>query len=245
MLDEAALYGRYTLGNLLRAVSRPWRQWSVSPDIVTTIFGCTFGDSGWHHIRCTLREYDADRALPARNSTLWKFLSRFCPASISVLAGVADERPLPLFEYPWGNFSGAYETGKKDPLRSRFCGPSEPSFIQQEFDRTIALYESMQRTGYRPTTYPNSHIGGTWLLAEDGSRRFVVMQGNHRMAILAHLGLRSIDVRSIAQARSVVRERDLVSWEHVRSGRCSRRHARSVFRYFFENAGWQVARMVG
>jgi hypothetical protein len=107
------------------------------------------------------------------------------------------------------------------------------------------LYESIQRTGYQPLTYPNSYVGGTWLVAEDGSRRFVVMQGNHRMAILAHLGAKQIEVRTIAQARATVRERDLDSWKHVRSGLCSRQHARRVFRYFFDNTGWQVAKALG
>lgn len=245
MLEDAIPRARHAVGSLLRFASRPWRQWTIAPDTATTLFGCSFGDAGWHHIRRTLQEYDSDPSLKVRDSTMWRYLSDFRPDSISSLAGVSGESPLPLFEYPWGTFSGSYVRGPKDPLKSRFCGPSEQAFIEEEFDRTLSLYASLRRTGYRPDTYPNAYIGGTWLVAEDGRRRFVVMQGNHRMAVLSHLGLRDIAVRNVRQARTAVRESELPQWEKVRRGECSAGHARRVFHYFFENTGWQVAQAIG
>jgi hypothetical protein len=78
----------------------------------------------------------------------------------------------------------------------------------------------------------------------DGRRRFVVMQGNHRMAILAHLGAMRIEVRTIPQALTRIREADLARWPLVATGRCSIDHARSVFRMFFSESGWHVAKLI-
>lgn len=244
MLDSPVARLRYAGGNAVRALSRPWRQRRIAPADATTLFGCSFGDGGWHHLRRTLAEFDADPSIDARDSSLGRFLSRFCPASISTLAGVSDEAPLELFVYPWGTFNDGSARSGKSPWTSRFCGPSTDEFIAQEFERTVRLYREMRGSGYQPTRFPNSHIGGTWLVAADGRRRFVVMQGNHRMAVLAHLGVGRLDVRTIRQALPQVREADIANWPLVASGRCSMDHARRVFELFFRETGWHVARLV-
>lgn len=235
----------YALGNCARFASSPWLQRSISPDTATTIFGCGFGAEGWHHLRRTLEEYDKDPAINPEVTPLWRFLKSFCPASISILAGVASEEPLPLFVYPWGTFNSGGVSRNKDPMMSRFCGPSSDSFVFEEYKRTIELYKSVSANGYRPYQYPNSFIGGTWLIAADGEKRFVVMQGNHRMAALAHLGYKAIPVRRIRQALPIVRETDLPSWHTVKNGRCSEAHARRVFKFFFEQNGRHVAAQIG
>lgn len=245
MLESTVARVRYALGNCARFASAPWRQKTIEPETATTIFGCSFGSTGWHHIRKTLEEYDRDAGIAPEATTLWKYLKNFTPASISELAGIAGEEPLPPFVYPWGSFNGGSEVSGKNAWTSRFCGPSTDAFVMEEFGRTIALYQTVRATGYRPYRYPNSFIGGTWMLAADGRRRFVVMQGNHRMAALAHLGQTSIAVRSMKQALKVVRESDIESWPLVASGRCSRTHARKVFQFFFDQSGWQVARLLG
>jgi len=243
MPDNWVARTRYYAGNGVRLVSSTWLQRTINPDIATTIFGCSFGDGGWHHLRQTLDEYDTNPVISPKVTTLWRFLRQFCPTSISGLAGVTNEEPLPLFIYPWGPFNpeGAV---RKESWRSRFCGPSTDSFIEEEFARTVRLYQAVRAEGYRPYRYPNSFIGGTWLVANNGDKRFVVMQGNHRMAALAHLGYSAIRVRRIRQALSFVFERDLPKWPLVLKGRCSEDHARRVFRFFFEQTGLHVASQV-
>ncbi len=245
MPDNTIARLRYSIGNGLRFLSRSWCQRAISPEDATTIFGCSFGDSGWHHIRRTLSEFNTDPSISPAQSTLGRYLERFCPSSISILAGVTEEEPLPLFVYPWGTFNNGGYYSSKDPRTSRFCGPSTSAFVDEEFRRTLHLYAEMQAQGYRPTQYPNSYIGGTWLEALDGRKRFVVMQGNHRMAILSHLGAKRIEVRTIPQALARVREADISRWPLVETGRCSIDHARSVFRMFFSESGWHLAKLVG
>jgi hypothetical protein len=241
MLDAPVARVRHALGNCARFVTSPWREQGVEPDMATTIFGCGFGESGWHHLRRTLQEIDRDPHVAPQATSLWRFLKHFTPGSISDLAGVRGEEPLPLFVYPWGAFNTAAGAAAKNPWTSRFCGPSTDEFIAEEFHRTVQLYQALRETGYRPYRYPNSFIGGTWLMANDGRRRFVVMQGNHRMAALAHLGAQVVAVRSIHQALPAVHESDLPRWPLVASGRCSPTHAREVFEFFFRHNGWHVA----
>ena len=241
MLKHTFSRARYTIGNCIRILNRPWMQSRISPQDATTIFGCTFGDDGWNHIRRTLQEIDNDPSISPLDTTLWQFLENFCPTSISILAGVTDEEPLPLFVYPWGTFNGGREFSDKDPWTSRFCGPSSKKFISDELTRTIQLYAQMRETGYQPTRYPNSYIVGTWLVAADGRRKFVVMQGNHRMGVLAHLKTTSVAVRTSKIALRTVREAELKRWPLVASGRCSPNHAKKVFDFFFEHTGWHVA----
>jgi hypothetical protein len=244
MLDHTVLRLRYMVGNGLRFLSRPWRQRAICPDDATTIFGCSFGGGGWHHIRRALAEFDADPSIAPAQSSLGRYLERFCPTSISSLAGVTGEEPLPLFVYPWGSFNDGASQSTKDARSSRFCGPSTAEFVDEEFRSTVRLYQEMQVHGYQPLHFPNSYIGGTWLEAMDGRRRFVVMQGNHRMAILAHLGVPLIKVRTIPQALARVKEKDIARWPLVVTGRCSTDHARRVFEMFFSEGGWHVAKLV-
>ena len=162
---------------------------------------------------------------------MWKFLKNFCPQSISTLAGIGSEDPLPLFVYPWSRS----DTTHKDPRNSRFCGPSTDSFVEDEYRRTLSLYEEIKSQGYTPRKYPHSMVSGTFLISSNGEKRFIVMQGNHRMAVLSHLGLSNVLVRANFRHIPVVYERKIKTWPNVRIGRCSVQHARKVFYYFFKN----------
>jgi hypothetical protein len=244
MLDRRRERLRYGLGNSLRLLTRSWRQYSINPEQASTIFACSFGDNGWHHLRHALTEFDANPSIAPSDSSLGRYLKLFCPSSISVLAGVHDEEPLPLFVYPWGTFSNGSSSSGKDPWMSRFCGPSTSEFVDDEFRRTIILYKEFRVSGYRPTRFPNSYIGGTWLQAEDGRKRFVVMQGNHRMAILAHLGATQIHVRTIRESLPLVCESEIDQWPLVASGKCSIDHARRVFHMFFSCDGHHIRGMI-
>jgi hypothetical protein len=235
---------RYSLGNAWRALSSPWLQREASPGECRSLFAASFGSDGWHHIRATLREVDANPGIGYRDTSLYAFLTRFCPVSISDIADPAGDVRLPLFVYPWGTFRKGEAMTTKDPWMSRFCGPSTDSFIAEEFGRIVDMYAQLKSVGYRPYRYPNSFIGGTWLEAIDGRRRFVVLQGNHRLAILAHLGVQQIAVRSLRGWVSAVREADMNDWMLVRSGQCSIAHAKSIFRLFFNLDGSHLSRSI-
>jgi len=236
---------RFYLGNAYRFATIPWRQRVIAPEEACSIFACSYGDEGWHHLRRTLAEYDRDPGISVAQTALFRFLTDFAPSSICELldAGRAAPCVLPLFVYPWGTFRRGETATTKDARMSRFCGPSTAAFIAEEFDRVIGLYERMKRLGYRPWSFGHTFIGGTFLVAQDGTRRFVVLQGNHRMAVLSHLGCRRIAVRDVGGGYlREVREDDLPRWPLVREGRCAPEVARAIFRLFFEQTGWHIGR---
>jgi len=235
---------RFYLGNAWRFATIPWRQRVIAPEEACTIFACSYGDNGWQHLRRTLAEYDRNPGIGVEQTTLFRFLSDFTPASICELLERRSSAPctLPLFVYPWGTFRRGETSSMKDARTSRFCGPSSVAFIAEEFARVIGLYQRMKREGYRPWSFGHTFIGGTFLVARDGARRFVVLQGNHRMAVLAHLGHRRIAVRDVgAGYLREVREGELAKWPLVRGGRCGPDVAHAIFMLFFERTGWHIA----
>lgn len=233
---------KYQVGNILRAISAPWLEESISPNLATSIFGCSFGDEGWHHLRQTLKEYDENPKREIKETAMWKFLKNFCPSGISKCVNLEYENPLPLFVYPWIDLSNLGEK-PKDPKSSRFCGPSSDEFVKNEYHRTISLYKEIKSHGYKPYEYPNSLIGGTFLISRGGEKRFIVMQGNHRMAVMAHLGYSEILVRANTGTIPFVDERKIKTWPNVRNGRCSVEHAREVFNYFFQENGREISQV--
>lgn len=235
---------RFYAGNAARFATIPWRQRIIAPEEATTIFACSFGRDGWQHLRRTLEEYDRDPEVRPAETTLHRFLTHFAPSSICELLGPSAQGhcALPLFVYPWGTFRRGETSSTKDASRSRFCGPSTADFVVEEFARVVALYERMKRQGYRPWDFGNTFIAGTFLVSAEGERRFVVLQGNHRLAVLSHLGIRRIAVRNARGYLAEVHERDVEHWPLVHAGTCDAAAARSIFRLFFEKDGRHIER---
>ena len=238
---------RYPFATGWRVLTAPWRQRTIDLDIATTIFGCSFGRAGWNHLVEFLREYDARSGLRWDDSILHRYHKNFHPASVCDLLNLPlpDACEIPLFTYPWGTFVLNQPDRHRQVERSRFCGPSTDEFIEAEHHRTIRLYQQMRRNGYTPWRYGCSFINGSFLVDRAGETRFVVMQGNHRLAALAALGVRRVRVRTEPQLLlTQVDEREVDQWPLVRSGKCSRWAALAIFRLYFEENGEHVRRCV-
>lgn len=241
MLDLDGKRIKYNVAQIFRSATKKWLQYEIAPEEATTVFGCGFGERGWHHIRQTLDELEAKPDLSTIDTTLYKYLSQFKPSSICDLVSCSKDCSLPLFDYPWGSFSKLKHAKIKNPKNSRFCGPSSDEFIFEELKRILLLKKELVSDGYKPNKYPNSFISGTWLIDNSLKRKkFVVMQGNHRLAILAHLGINKIPVRSTRLAISSVSKNDISRWPAVVSGKCSEDDAEKIFNFFFENNGHHV-----
>tara|TARA_B100002052_G_scaffold298289_1_gene331336 strand:- start:925 stop:1659 length:735 start_codon:yes stop_codon:yes gene_type:complete len=235
---------RFRLGTFVRILSSPFYESTASLDESCTIFASGFGDSGWHHIRKTLEEYDENPSIKPKETTIWNFLKNFQPLSINKLASVELENDFDLFDYPWGSCSQLVLPNEKSVLQSRFCGPSKIDFINKEFYRTINLYKKIMNEGYNPNTYPHRHVTGTWLISDTGEKRFIVMSGNHRTAILAHLGYKKIKVRTSSSSIRLVNESDINTWKYVKSKFCKVGDAKQIFDFFFENNGYHIRDLI-
>jgi hypothetical protein len=232
---------RHYIGNVWRFIKTPWQQRIISISEATSIFACSFDRTGWNHIVQTLEAYDVCPDIPLHETQLYNFLMKFCPRNIIDLSGGNRKHSnIPLFTYPWGTMFLSEGSIEKDAWRSRFCGPSTDEFIEEEYKRIIALYEHMKKTGYQPWAMNNGFIGGTFLINRHGQRRFVVLQGNHRMAIMAHLGVKRIAVRSITGYLQRVEEEDISNWALVKKGMFSEDEALMIFRIFFKENGFHI-----
>lgn len=235
---------RYRLGNVLRTINSPWLQKKFKIDDISNIFASSFGSNGWHPIVKTLEEFDLNSSISVDKTSLWKYHKNFLPKSISTLINKEINAALPTFIYPWGSFNDGSSISEKNQKLSRFCGPSSDQFINDEFKRIIALYKNLKISGYTPRKYPHSYIGGTILIKNNGQTRFIVMQGNHRTAIFAHLGYKNLDVRLIPNALNYVREKDLSKWIMVKNASCSENDAKKIFNLFFEENGGHIFNLI-
>ena len=231
---------RFNLGTAARILSSPLHESEIHPSQACTLFGSNFGEPGWHHIRKTLEEYDKNSNINFSETTIYNFLTSFKPSSINEMSSVKLKENFNLFDYPWGSFSRKQSPRMKSVLNSRFCGPSKEKFVEEEYKRTIFLYNKLANEGYKPNTYPHRHITGTWLISLCGEKRFVVMSGNHRMAILAHLGYKKIKVRTSNLSIRKVKESNIKNWKYVKSNFCSEDNARSIFKFFFRENGHHI-----
>jgi hypothetical protein len=235
----------FYLGNVFRFLTIWLFQKKIHPSQVRTIFGSSFGKDGWHHLIKTLEEYDSNPSIHYKQTSLYSFLKNFSPNSIcELLDDNLNCDNLPLFNYPWGTFRKNEYFSTKNPLNSRFCGPSENSFIKEEFHRTISLYKEIKKSGYKPWKYGNTFIGGTFLINREGETRFIVLQGNHRLAILSHLNYNKIAVRNVPGYIAKIFEKNLDQWSLVKKCKCSSEMAHKVFSLFFKENGTHILKLL-
>ena len=242
-MDVLLKFRYYFLGNVGRFISAPFVQYEISPEEACTILGCRFGN-GWHHIVETLKEYDSNPQIHYKDTSVYSFLKTHEIASISDLIDDATGKKIQMFNFPWGKANKKLDLGNKNIWNSRFCGPSTDAFIQNEFNEIINLYNSLKSEGYKPYKYPNSFIIGTWLTNISNDSVFMVLGGNHRMAILSHLGYRKIRVRTHKSLIRRVTQKEIDSWPLVREGICSSAYALKIFNIYFEQNGKHVQKIL-
>lgn len=97
----------------------------------------------------------------------------------------------------------------------------------------------IQEKGYNPWKY--DFVTGTILVKSNGQKKFVVTQGNHRVAALAALGKEKILIRVDKRiSQEYVYERDVNNWRCVQEQRLTPEEALHVFNYFFTHDGKQI-----
>ncbi|WP_026691189.1 hypothetical protein [Alteribacter aurantiacus] len=102
----------------------------------------------------------------------------------------------------------------------------------------------MKRSGYRPRRYKGGYIRGYFLIKGD-DYRFIVRNGHHRLAALALLGVKKIQVKLFKGWPPYVKIKHVYRWPGVKSGAFSKEHAKMIFNYYFESNGKQRALELG
>ncbi len=205
----------------------------INIEQAVTIFGRGFTAGCAHPLVETIKEYEDNPSLDFTETTLYEYHAKFKPKNTNAALGITEQcNGLPLFQYPWGGFRLSYQ-GNKDQLSSRFCGPSNDGLVRDEFNTTIALYNDIKKNGYK-LIRNKSIIGGTFLVKENGEKRFVVLQGNHRMSVLSALGYKNLFVYTMKGYQEYIRESSLNDWIMLNKVSCPNAISRKVFNAFFD-----------
>lgn len=224
-------------------------------------FAFSFGASGWQPLRALLSEPPQ----PFEETAYARFFSAPTTQRVGTLNDLLflhdpdRGRCLPqlwLGTYPWGGltagdcagtpFGWAYDaaTGADTAAlwgrhRTPWYRPGDPSTMAIDVARTLELAASIEASGYAPWRargWPRVCL----LERAGGERRALVIDGHHRLGVLAHLGARRVRV----DVDRVVRERDVERWPMVRDARCSADDARQIFHAFFDLDGRERFRAV-
>lgn len=200
--------------------------------------GYSFGKDGWHFIVEYLKEVDSKPTIHFKDSILYRYHKFYQPISMSELvktAGMEVSFDPGFFRYPWGNFREDFNHAlpEKDRKHSRFCGPSDDDFIELEASNILELRDNMKSTGYDPWKFPNSFIGGVFLIKENGDYRFVILQGNHRASIMSYMKVKTFLTRFLLNHYSHIHENNIEEWYYVKKSLCSKEDARKYFNAFF------------
>ncbi len=75
---------------------------------------------------------------------------------------------------------------------------------------------------------------------DDGEQRAIIVDGHHRIAILAHLGAKVIT----CDVEATVDVSEAAHWPAVVSGYCTEDEARTIFNAFFELDGSERYRRI-
>lgn len=215
--------------------------------------GWAYTGKGWNHFVALLRQLEEQPDLEYRDSVLRDFYRRFTPGNRQEQLFPEEERELPPLSqgwtlHPWVDSRGVMTNPRESPTTrpggNHHYGPNSDEFGEREFKQIKQTFRLIQQYGYQPEVFPDGHIQGHFL-RKGGDYRFLVNEGQHRMAAVAALGYRVIRCKHNPRFDRVVDFKQLVRWPQVKSGLYSRQLAERVFRHYFESDGRRQAERLG
>ncbi len=257
--------------------------------VVTNEFSFSFARDGWNYIRSIVAEYEKDRDISLEQTIFYRFFTHPFVRNVRYLNDILflhdperryrNDFKFYLGTYPWGDHVGGGPWGHYfdavsrvdtaslyGPDRNPWYRPGDRRPLEKEWDATLRLYRSMRSAGYRPLArggFPEV----TLLVKRSGEFRAVRYNGQHRLAVLSHLGYRRVTVlvpspraitreltswpsasslpKVVERSEVVVREEEVDRWPYVRRGLCSREQALEIFHAFFELTGRERIEALG
>jgi|LSQX01.1.fsa_nt_gb tetratricopeptide (TPR) repeat protein len=196
-----------------------------------------------HHFVEVLKQYQMDSQLTYENSVLKRYYEHFRPKNLEeALFGKRGRAPWlgrGWIGFPWYwdkslKLAFVQEPGETRPGGNHHFGPNTDEFGVAELRRLIHLYTLIKENGYQPELFSDGYISG-YLLIRGDDYRFVVSEGQHRIAAIAALGYEKIRCRFTVKehySRAVVWD-DVKRWPQVANGVYSRNIAMKIFEQFF------------
>ena len=240
-----------TIGSLHLYLNRHKQLCDVPVEICTNPMGFSLAPGGWNYLIEQLKEFDRESTFRVEDSVLFKFHRLYQPNDMSDLplstgANVTFKPGLSI--YPWGYFKieeSQASIREKKAYTSRFYGPSSLALVEKDLTNLRKLYEYIKVHGYKPWRFKKAFVGGVFLERKDGQRKFVVLQGNHRTAIMSHLGCKSIQIRYLKGYYKCIYEENMKEWLYVKTGDCTEKDAKIYFNSLFTLNGHERAKRMG
>jgi hypothetical protein len=254
---------------------------------ITNEFAFSFADDGWNYFRALVAEHAKKPQLRLVDSTFYHFFQHPRVKSVRYLNDLLFlHQPaqrdsgfqFALGTYPWGDHIGSGPwghhfdrvTGNSTRDLYGLCAnlwyePGDPHPLRLEWEQTLRISSEL-RDGYHPLR-AGRLPEVTLLVRRSGEYRAMRYNGQHRLAVLSHLGRKRLMVL-VPSARSmnadldswpsasklpkvvfdgeiVVRETEVNDWYYVKHGLCAREQALEIFNAFFEINGRERINFLG
>jgi hypothetical protein len=246
----------------------------VPAELCINGFAYSFGRNGWQYYRDLAEELLDNPAVALEETRFHRFFREVRATSLTEMLSFHDPKltaslpRLPYGAYPWGpqewyrvrvNPHRLYDRSRM-PRRTSSCPSTKPGFteflfyekspevdrvIGREFDKLSSLIRSFAESGYRPFLGRNPLPSAVRLVSKSGETRFLVKDGNHRLAVLAAFGCERVWLRLDRRRFRPVFEAEASMWPWVRSGLLDMDDARRLFHLYFELDGSERARALG
>ncbi len=218
----------------------------------------TYGAEGWHYFQAAIQELSCDLNLTYDRSILKKYYDRYQPKNrFEQWIGSGKENLHPLSagwpNTPWRNqdprdrLIPKFFSNKRKKVRggTQDFGPNSDRFGREELVRIRNAY-LMIKDGYHPELYPDGFIKG-YILKKGSRLRFVISEGQHRIAALAHFGYETVTCMfdTMPAINKVVDLDEIDSWPLVKNGLYSREVAAKVFDAYMNADGKSKAQRLG
>jgi len=206
------------------------------------LYGSAYLDDA-HHFTEVLKQYEENNELEYNDSVLKAYYDQFQPKNLEEALFIEKDRA-PILNKGWIGYPWFWnkqmkvifnkEHNETRPGGIHHFGPNTEEFGAGELKRLIPLYKIFKEQGYQPELFFDGYISGHFLIKGD-DYRFIVTEGQHRVACLAALGYDTIRCRfsSEPQYPKVVRWQDVKKWPQVANGVYSRNLALRIFERFF------------
>ena len=207
--------------------------------------GFCYGTAGSHYFVNFLKEYEAKpgRAL-SDQSLLNRFYAAYRPDEMPDLGSIEQARLAfrghSMFATGPRKEVAALQTGAGQALEEErigdrhWFGPHSAEYIEVEKKRSIELYESIKRNGYRPDRFGGGYVRG-YFVSDGNQSIFMVVGGHHRMAALSALKYRRLTCRYQPGFPKVATREDALRFAD-RVGAISREGVDGWFREMFDDA---------
>lgn len=205
--------------------------------------GFSYKEKG-HYFVETLKQYQKNKDLQYKESYLYEYYEGFQPRNRRENYLWEDSVccfPLSsgwLYD-PWRKPANPYLRENRFQTRkggNHNFGPNSDGFGEAEFKRLVNAYGAIEKYGYRPDFFVDGYITGYLLIGKD-DYRFIVSEGQHRIAALAALGyqrfLGRLDMKP--QTNQRVFHDKASGWPQVEAGIFTQRVAKMCFEHFFRS----------